>query len=58
MLFYDTFQGVHFAFLIKNMMIPSNQQEKSVIKRDTDNIYCPVWNVLNKTFFFSSVMKV
>ena len=49
---------MYFVFLIKNMMMPSNQPRKSVIKRDADNAYCPVWNIPNGTFCFSSVMKV
>ena len=33
------------------MKIPSNQQKKSMIKRDIDSVSCPVRNVPDRTFF-------
>lgn len=48
---------MYIDFLIKNIMIPTNQQIKSVIKKDVDNGYCLVQNVPDWIFFLSSVMK-
>ena len=43
---------MYIDFLINNIMIPTNQQIKSVIKKDADNGYCPVQNVPDWIFFF------
>ena len=43
---------MYIDFLFNNIMIPTNQQIKSVIKKDADNGYCPVQNVPDWIFFF------